>query len=273
MPDRGPHLGEALLGEPLGLRERRLGLVRVVVVEGQPRAAHVEQRHGQRVADHVVHLAGDPVAFLGAGPVRQPGLGLAQLREQRPLAPVEDAGGHGEHRAGDPRRPAGLVLLVDPLPHEHRHEHCTEHGGLACAERPAPSSRRSRTCRTSRRSTTARARARRRPAAATTSPDGEWPPGRRLRHASSPTSAITAPPTGTASAADCWHSTTPTTTKSATVAGATSRTLRGGHGRKPRSQRAVRRAARAEATTATRGPRSASRSRCRGRATARGSPG
>ena len=81
-PDGGAYLLEAVPGQPLGLHERPTRLVRVLV-EGEPRAADVQQGHRERVADDVVHLGGDPVALLGAGPLGQLVLGCPQLRRWR----------------------------------------------------------------------------------------------------------------------------------------------------------------------------------------------
>ena len=110
-PDRGPDLGQALPAQPLGLgqRPRRVGRV---VLHRQPRARHVQQRHGQAVRDDVVQLPGDAVALLGAGSLGQPGLRRPQLLHQHELAldqrRAEQAHGH----PGRPGRPAGVA--VDP---------------------------------------------------------------------------------------------------------------------------------------------------------------
>jgi uncharacterized membrane protein len=42
-----------------------------VLVEGEAGAAEVQQRHGQAVTDDVVHVTGNPVPFVVAGPLRE----------------------------------------------------------------------------------------------------------------------------------------------------------------------------------------------------------
>ena len=65
--------------------------------------------------DHIVKLAGDPVALLDPHPIGQPGLGDTQLVGEVALPAGQQGADRREHRAGDPRSPTGIIRGEQPL--------------------------------------------------------------------------------------------------------------------------------------------------------------
>ena len=98
----------------------RAGVGRIVL-HGQPRALHVQQADRQGVADDVVQLPGDPVPLLGPGLLGQARLGLPQLPEQVPVVPDQQAERDRQGDAGQPGAPAGIGLDPQPLGREQEH--------------------------------------------------------------------------------------------------------------------------------------------------------
>ena len=74
-PDGHPHFVQALPAQALGLGQRPRR-VRKVVLDGQPGAGDVQERHGEGVGDDIVEFAGDPVAFRCPRSFSQARLGL-----------------------------------------------------------------------------------------------------------------------------------------------------------------------------------------------------
>ena len=91
------------------------------MLDGEPRAGDVQQRHGQGVRDDVMELAGDPVAFLGPGPLGQPGLSCPQLRGEVALVPDQQGRRDGQRGARHPGAPARIGIDPQPLDREEDH--------------------------------------------------------------------------------------------------------------------------------------------------------
>ena len=142
---------QALAAQPLGLGQRARGPAGVVL-DRQPGAGHVQQRHGEAVRDDVVQLAGDPVALLGPGPLGQAGLGRAQLLHQSRWRRASRQPTMAKVRAGDPGPPARVVLAHSShsTPNTSRRagpEDDGRRGRPPTSDAPAPTSASARTSR------------------------------------------------------------------------------------------------------------------------------